>query len=60
MRRLTVDLPIWSTTMIVDGGELSFTHSGEVLQRGMADSGRLRPPLLDSTLQEILGVEAEL
>jgi hypothetical protein len=51
-------LPIRSTTMITDEGELAFTDSGELLQRGMADSGRLRPPLPDSTLQEILGVEA--
>jgi hypothetical protein len=46
--------------MIADEGELAFADSGELLQRGMADSRRLRLPLPDSTLQEILGVEAEL
>jgi hypothetical protein len=53
-------LPSRSTAMIADGGELAFADSGELLQRGMADSRRLRLPLLDSTLQEILDVEAEL
>jgi hypothetical protein len=46
--------------MIADEGELAFADSGELLQRGMVDSRRLRLPLLDSTLQEILGVKAEL
>jgi hypothetical protein len=31
VRRLTVDLFIWSMTSIVDAGELSFADSGEVL-----------------------------
>jgi hypothetical protein len=31
-----------------------------VLRQEMADSRRLRPPLLDSSLQEVLGFEAEL
>jgi hypothetical protein len=35
--------------MIADEGEPAFADSGELLQRGMADSGRLRPSLLDST-----------
>jgi hypothetical protein len=46
--------------LIVDEGELALANSGELLQRGMADFERLRLPFLDSTLQEILGVEAEL
>jgi hypothetical protein len=31
-----------------------------MLREEMVDSGRLRPPLLDSSLQEVLGFEAEL
>jgi hypothetical protein len=46
--------------LIADEGELALTDSGELLQRVMADFERLRLPLLDSTLQEILGIEAEL
>jgi hypothetical protein len=34
MRRLTVDLSIWSTTTIVDGGELGLTDSDEVAAKG--------------------------
>jgi hypothetical protein len=34
MRRLTVVLSIWSTTTIVDGGELGFADSGEVAAKG--------------------------
>jgi hypothetical protein len=34
VRRLTVDLSIWSTTTIVDGGELGFADSGEVSAKG--------------------------
>jgi hypothetical protein len=37
VRRLTVDLSIWSTTSIVDVGELGFADSGEVLQKGTTD-----------------------
>jgi hypothetical protein len=59
-QKLTTKLPIRSTAMIADEGEFALTDSGELLQRGMADSGRLRPPLLDSTHQDILGIEAEL
>jgi hypothetical protein len=50
----------WLELRITAGIDLDFADSGEVLQRGMADSGRLKPPLLDSTLQEILGVEVDL
>jgi hypothetical protein len=33
VRRLTVDLFMWSTTSIVAAGELGFADSGEVLIR---------------------------
>jgi hypothetical protein len=46
--------------MIANGGELGFVDSGELLQRGMADCQRFRPPLLDSSILEVLGVEAEV
>jgi hypothetical protein len=34
MRRLTVDLSVWSTTTIIDEGEHGFTDSGEVAAKG--------------------------
>jgi hypothetical protein len=52
MRRLTVDLSIWSTTTIVDGGELGFADSGEVLQKGTPQFTQLRAPLHDSLHQD--------
>jgi hypothetical protein len=45
---------------IVDGSELGFTDSGEMLRKGTVDYRRFRPPLIDSFLREVLGVEAEL
>jgi hypothetical protein len=35
MRRLTVDLSIWSTMTIIDGGELGLADSDEVAAKGM-------------------------
>jgi hypothetical protein len=49
MRRLTVDLSIWSLTTIVDGGGRSFADSGEHLRRRTAKFAQLRDPLHDST-----------
>jgi hypothetical protein len=49
MRRLTMDLSIWLTTTIVDGGRRSFADSGEHLWRRMAKFTQLRDPLHDST-----------
>jgi hypothetical protein len=60
MRKLTVELMDCSEVPIVDGDEHGFADSGEVPQKETADSGRWRPPLLDSSLQKILGVEVEL
>jgi hypothetical protein len=48
MHKLNVELMDCLEVSIVDGDEHSFADSGEVLQEEMADSGRLRPPLLDS------------
>jgi hypothetical protein len=36
MQELTVDLSIWSTTTIVEGGRHSFADSGEHLRQGKA------------------------
>jgi hypothetical protein len=55
-----VDLSIWSTTSIVDVGELGFADSGEVLQKGTTDYRRLELPLLDSLLCDEIGSEAHL
>jgi hypothetical protein len=44
----------------MDGVGRYLTNSGELLQRGMAKIHRLRPPSLDSSLREILCIEAEL
>jgi hypothetical protein len=60
MRKLTVELMDCSEVSIVDGDEHGFADSGEVLRREMADFGRWSPPLLDSSLQKILGIEVEL
>jgi hypothetical protein len=49
-----------SESAIAAGIELGFADSGEVLYRGMADSGRFRPPLSDSFLRDVLGVKTEL
>jgi hypothetical protein len=38
----------------------SFADSGEHLRKGTVDYQRFRPPLTDSFLWEVLGVEAEL
>jgi hypothetical protein len=47
-------------TAIVDGSRRSFADSNEHLRKGMVDYRRFRPPLIDSFLREVLGVEAEL
>jgi hypothetical protein len=60
MRKLTVELMDCSEVPIVDGDEHGFANSGEVLQKETVDSGRWRLPLLDSSLQKVLGVEVEL
>jgi hypothetical protein len=44
----------------MDGADRNLADSGELLQRGMAKIRRLRPPSLDSSLREILCIEAEL
>jgi hypothetical protein len=44
----------------MDGVDRNLTDSGELLQRGTAKIRRLRPPSLDSSLWEILCIEAEL
>jgi hypothetical protein len=40
--------------------ELKLADSGEHLRKGIAKIRRFRPPLLDSFLLEVLGVDAEL
>jgi hypothetical protein len=60
MRKLTVELMDCSEVPIVDGDKHGFVDSGEVLWKEMVDSGRWRPPLLNSSLQKILGVEVDL
>jgi hypothetical protein len=45
---------------IVDRSELGFANSGEMLWKGTVDYRQFRPPLIDSFLREVLGVEAEL
>jgi hypothetical protein len=40
--------------------ELGFANSGEMLRKGTVKIHRLSPPLLDSFLQEVLGIKAEL
>jgi hypothetical protein len=60
MRKLTVELMDCSKMPTVDGGEHGFADFGEVPQEETADSERWRPPLLNSSLQEFLGVEADL
>jgi hypothetical protein len=60
MRKITMELMDCSEVPIVDKDEHSFADFGEVLQKETTDSGRWRPPLLDSSLQKVLGVEAEL
>jgi hypothetical protein len=40
--------------------ELKLVDSGEHLRKGIAKTRRFRPPLLDSFLLEVLGVDAEL
>jgi hypothetical protein len=53
-------LPRGSTTAIVDGSRRRFADSSEHLRKGTVDYQRFRPPLTDSFLREVLGVEAEL
>jgi hypothetical protein len=53
-------LPRGSTTAIVDGNRRSFADSDGYLRKGMVDYRRFLPPLTDSFLREVLGVEAEL
>jgi hypothetical protein len=60
MHKLTRVLPRGSTTAIVDGNRRSFADSGEYLQKGTVDYRRFRPPLTDSFLWEVQGIEAEL
>jgi hypothetical protein len=60
MHKLTVELIDCSEVPIVDGDELGFADSGEVLQKGSIDYRRFRPPLIDSFLWEVLDVEAHL
>jgi hypothetical protein len=60
MHKLTRILPIWSTTTIDDGSELSSADSSEMLRKGTMDYRLLEPPLIDSFLQEEIGNEAHL
>jgi hypothetical protein len=60
MRKLTVEPMDCSEVPIVDGDEHGFADSSKVLRKEMADSRRWRPPLLDSSLQKVLGVAVEL
>jgi hypothetical protein len=46
--------------MIVDGGSLSFTNSGELLRGRTSDSQLLEPPLLDSLHENDIGNEEYL
>jgi hypothetical protein len=52
MRKLTVELMGCSEVSRVDGGELDFADSGEVLQKGMAKSRLQGLPLSNSSLPE--------
>jgi hypothetical protein len=60
MRELTVELSRCSRSTIMDGADRNLADSGELLQRGTANIRWFGPPLLDSFLQEVLGVDAEL
>jgi hypothetical protein len=48
MHKLTVELIDCSEVPIVDGDELGFADSGEVLWKGTVDSRRLRTNWFDS------------
>jgi hypothetical protein len=60
MHKLTRVPPIRSKSTIAARIEHGFADSGEMLRKGMEKIRRLSPPLLDSFLQKVLGVEAEL
>jgi hypothetical protein len=45
---------------IMDGADRNLTESGKLLQRGTVNIWWFGPPLLDSFLLEVLGVDAEL
>jgi hypothetical protein len=60
MRKLTVELSRCSKSLIMDGADRNLADSSELVQREMVKICRLRPPSLDSSLREILCVEAEL
>jgi hypothetical protein len=60
MHKLTRVPPIRSKSTIAAGIEHGFADSGEMLRNGMEKIRRLSPPLLDSFLQEVLGIKAEL
>jgi hypothetical protein len=53
-------LPRCSPEEIKDGDDRNFADSGELPQRGTAKIRRLRPPSLDSSLLEVLCIEADL
>jgi hypothetical protein len=53
-------LPRCSPEEIRDEDDRNFADSSELPQRGMAKIHRLRPPSLDSSLLEVLCVEADL
>jgi hypothetical protein len=57
---LTRKLSACSARPMIDGVRCPAMIFGDVLRGKTPDSQRLRPPLPDSTLQEILGVEVEL
>jgi hypothetical protein len=59
MHKLTVELIDCSEVPIVDGDELGFADSGEVLRKGTTDSRRLRMNWLDSFGQDASLIEPD-
>jgi hypothetical protein len=60
MRKLTVELIDCSEVSMVDGGELNFADSGEVLRKGTVVSRRLRTNWPNSLGQDAFLVEPDL
>jgi hypothetical protein len=58
MRKLTVNLLVWSATTIAVGDELNFAITGEVLQKGSAKFVGLRKIQDDSFLPDDLRRQA--
>jgi hypothetical protein len=60
MRKLTLNMMVWSAVSIGDGDELDFAITGEVLRKGMTKFVQLRAPLDVCLLPDDLCAEAHL